>query len=42
MPDGLLDTLSASEIRDLIAYLSQPTQVPLPDVRGDGNRKLAQ
>jgi putative membrane-bound dehydrogenase-like protein len=30
MPDGLLDSLSASEIRDLIAYLSHQTQVPLP------------
>jgi putative membrane-bound dehydrogenase-like protein len=36
MPDGLLDNLSATEIRDLIAYLSQPTQVPLPDSQGDG------
>ncbi len=31
MPDGLLDTLSATEIRDLIAYLAQHTQVPLPE-----------
>jgi putative membrane-bound dehydrogenase-like protein len=30
MPDGLLDTLSATEIRDLIAYVSQHTQAPLP------------
>jgi putative membrane-bound dehydrogenase-like protein len=30
MPDGLLDTLSATEVRDLIAYLSEHTQVPLP------------
>jgi putative membrane-bound dehydrogenase-like protein len=37
MPDGLLDTLSASEIRDLIAYLSQYTQVPL-DRGADGRR----
>ncbi len=41
MPDGLLDTLSATEIRDLIAYLSQPTQAPLPGGRGEGTRKLA-
>jgi putative membrane-bound dehydrogenase-like protein len=30
MPDGLLDPLRPEEIRDLIAYLSHPTQVPLP------------
>jgi putative heme-binding domain-containing protein len=29
MPDGLLDTLSPAEVRDLIAYVSQHTQVPL-------------
>ncbi len=33
MPDGLLDTLSALEIRDLIAYLGHPTQVALPGVQ---------
>jgi putative membrane-bound dehydrogenase-like protein len=30
MPDGLLDTLKAAEIRDLIAYLAAHTQAPLP------------
>ncbi len=30
MPDGLLETLSANEVRDLIGYLSHPTQVSLP------------
>jgi putative heme-binding domain-containing protein len=30
MPEGILDTLSATEVRDLIAYLIQRTQVPLP------------
>ena len=30
MPDGLLDPLSADDIRDLVAYLRHPTQVPLP------------
>ena len=30
MPDGLLETASPTEIRDLIAYLSHPTQVALP------------
>jgi putative membrane-bound dehydrogenase-like protein len=31
MPDGLLDPLSPEEIRELIAYLMHPVQVPLPD-----------
>jgi putative heme-binding domain-containing protein len=31
MPDGLLEPLTAAEIRDVIAYLAHPTQVPLPD-----------
>jgi putative membrane-bound dehydrogenase-like protein len=31
MPDGLLDGLTEPQIRDLIAYLRHPTQVPLPD-----------
>ena len=30
MPDGLLDPLTAAEIRDLVAYLRHPVQVPLP------------
>ena len=30
MPEGLLDPLTAAEVRDLIAYLMQRTQVPLP------------
>ncbi len=30
MPDGLLDALKPDEVRDLIAYLSHPGQVPLP------------
>ena len=29
MPDGLFDKLSREEIRDLIAYLASPKQVPL-------------
>ena len=29
MPDGLLTTLTADQIRDLIAYLMHPTQVAL-------------
>jgi len=31
MPEGLLQTLTAEQIRDLIAYLMHPTQVPLPE-----------
>lgn len=30
MPDGLLDSLSEEQIRDLIGYLRHPTQVSLP------------
>ena len=30
MPDGLLDTLSPDQIRNLISYLQHPSQVPLP------------
>ncbi len=30
MPDGLLDALKPDEVRDLIAYLATPHQVPLP------------
>ena len=30
MPDGLLDSLRVEEVRDLIAYLAGPNQVPLP------------
>jgi hypothetical protein len=30
MPDGMLDRLSNEEIRDLVAYLAVPRQVPLP------------
>ena len=33
MPAGLLDTLRPTESRDLIAYLIQKTQVPLPNAR---------
>lgn len=31
MPDGLLQNLSPAQIRDLVAYLMSPVQVPLPD-----------
>lgn len=30
MPEGLLDKLSDEEVRDLVAYLASPAQVPLP------------
>jgi putative heme-binding domain-containing protein len=30
MPEGLLAALSKEEVRDLVAYLASPTQVPLP------------
>jgi putative membrane-bound dehydrogenase-like protein len=30
MPDGLLDALKDDEVRDLVAYLASPRQVPLP------------
>lgn len=30
MPDGLLQSLSDDDIRDLVAYLASPSQVPLP------------
>jgi len=29
MPDGILDTMSEEQIRDLIGYLQHPTQVSL-------------
>ena len=33
MPEGLLDPLSAEEVRDLVAYLASKAQVPLPAER---------
>jgi putative heme-binding domain-containing protein len=33
MPEGVLETLKADEVRDLIAYLMSPSQVPLPAER---------
>jgi hypothetical protein len=30
MPDGLLSALPREQVRDLIAYLMHPVQVPLP------------
>lgn len=31
MPEGLLESLSPAEVRDLVAYLMHPQQVPLPE-----------
>ena len=33
MPEGLLESLKAEEVLDLVAYLQSPSQVPLPDGR---------
>jgi putative heme-binding domain-containing protein len=38
MPEGQLDQLTRREIRDLIAYLGGPTQVPLPRPQGKDHR----
>jgi putative membrane-bound dehydrogenase-like protein len=37
MPDGLLSKLSDAEVRDLVAYLASPDQVPLPRAAGGAN-----
>ena len=34
MPDGLLDKMTNEELRDLVAYLANPSQVPLPKEQG--------
>jgi hypothetical protein len=34
--DGLLETLSDKEVRDLFAYLAGPAQVPLPKEKSEG------
>ena len=31
MPEGLMEALSETQVRDLIGYLMQKTQVPLPE-----------
>jgi hypothetical protein len=33
MPEGLFANLKDDEIRDLVAYLASPTQVPLPRIK---------
>jgi putative membrane-bound dehydrogenase-like protein len=35
MPEGVFDALTPDEVRDLIAYLGTPHQVPLPKKAGD-------
>jgi putative membrane-bound dehydrogenase-like protein len=37
MPDGLLETLSEEQVRDLFGYLMSPRQVPLPGDAGTGH-----
>ena len=36
MPDGLLSKLSDQDVRDLVAYLTSPDQVPLPAAQASG------
>jgi len=36
MPEGLIDRLTADELRDLVAYLASPQQLPLPPQRPPG------
>lgn len=38
MPEGLLQTLTEAQIRDLFAYLMHPSQVPLPAAPPNGGR----
>src|SRR5262249_48199078 len=39
MPEGLLDKLKDEEVRDLVAYLGSPTQVPLPAPGGKAGQQ---
>ena len=41
MPDGLLDVLTGADVRDLIAYLMSPGQVPLPKGNPSGNAAVS-
>jgi putative membrane-bound dehydrogenase-like protein len=41
MPEGQLDVLPASEVRDLIAYLMSPQQVPLPAGQPNGEARAS-
>ncbi len=42
MPEGILDKLRPEEIRDLVAYLASPEQVPLPEGAATGNQASGQ
>jgi hypothetical protein len=39
MPEGQLEKLQYEEVRDLVAYLRSPQQVPLPDEPATKNKK---
>ena len=40
MPEGLLEALNETDVRDLIAYLMHPTQVQLPAQNGNHSDRL--
>ena len=40
MPEGLLESLPETQVRDLIAYLMHPSQVPLNAMPNDEPGKL--
>lgn len=40
MPEGLFEKLSDAEIRNLIAYLASPVQVPLPETSSQGRKAI--
>ena len=39
MPEGQLDVLPQKEVRDLIAYLMSPVQVPIPTGTPNGDAR---
>jgi len=41
MPEGQLDVLAEKEVRDLIAYLMSPQQVPLPVDQRPGDARVS-
>ncbi|HUE14498.1 MAG TPA: PVC-type heme-binding CxxCH protein [Planctomycetaceae bacterium] len=41
MPEGQLDVLAAKDVRDLIAYLMSPQQVPLPAGKPNGEARAS-
>ncbi len=40
MPEGLLQTLKDDQVRDLIAYLQHPSQVPRPESTASATNNL--